>query len=138
MRSGARFPLPLSDRLAYNEGRRSAMARVLLVLLIIAAAGYFIYQQTGRAPTDEDLLVDGLKERYAVVVNKFTSAVGRSGMLGVDTTFDLDSVVEQIKKIRTELADLRGRLTEARAIRKADALIVKVEHFCKTNNILRP
>ena len=114
------------------------MARVLLVLLIIAAAGYFIYQQTGRAPTDEDLLVDGLKERYAVAVNKFTSAVGRSGMLGVDTTFDLDDVVEQIKKVRTELADLRGRLTEARAIRKADALSVKVEYFCKTNNILRP
>jgi hypothetical protein len=114
------------------------MARVLLVLLIIAAAGYFIYQQTGRAPTDEDLLVDGLKERYAVAVNKFTSAVGRSGMLGVDTTFDLDYVVEQIKKVRTELADLRGRLTEARAIRKADALSVKVEYFCKTNNILRP
>jgi len=114
------------------------MARVLLVLLIIAAAGYFIYQQTGRAPTDEDLLVEGLKERYAVVVNKFTSAVGRSGLLGVDTTFDLDSVVAQIQKIRSELADLRGRLTEARAIRKADAFSVKVEYFCKTNNILRP
>ncbi len=114
------------------------MAKALLVLLIIAAAGYFIYQQTGRAPTDEDLLVTDIKDRYAVVVNRFTSAVGRSGMIGIDTTFDLDSVVAQAQKIRSELADLRGRLTEDRAIRKAEALSVKVEHFCKTNNILRP
>lgn len=114
------------------------MAKALLILLIIAAAGYFIYQQTGRAPTDEDLLVTDIKDRYAVVVNRFTSAVGRSGMIGIDTTFDLDSVVAQAQKIRSELADLRGRLTEDRAIRKAEALSVKVEHFCKTNNILRP
>ncbi len=114
------------------------MAKALLVLILVAAAAYFIYQQTGQAPTEEDLLVDGLKDRYAVVVNKFTSAVGRSGMLGVDTTFDLDTVVAQVLKIRSELTDLRERLTEARAIRKADALIVKVEHFCKTNNIIRP
>lgn len=114
------------------------MAKALLVLIVIAAAAYFVYQEVGLAPTEEDLLVEGIKDRYAVVVNKFTSAVGRSGMLGVDTTFDLDTVVEQVKKIRTELTDLRNSLSEARAIRKADALIVKVEHFCKTNNILGP
>lgn len=114
------------------------MAKTLLILIVIAAAAYFIYQEVGGAPTEEDRLVEDIKDRYAVVVNKFTSAVGRSGMLGVDTTFDLDSVVEQIKKIRTELEGLRDRLTESRAIRKADALSVKVEHFCKTNSILRP
>lgn len=114
------------------------MAKTLLVLLVIAAAAYFIYQEIGRPPTEEDQLVADIKGRYAVVVNKFTSAVGRSGMIGVDTTFDLDSVVAQIQKIRTELTDLRGRLTESRAIRKAEAFSVKVEHFCKTNNILRP
>ncbi|RPI99591.1 MAG: hypothetical protein EHM31_09865 [Candidatus Aminicenantes bacterium] len=114
------------------------MGKTIVVLLLIAAAGYFVYQQVGRTPSEEEQLVSHLRERYSVVVGKFTSAVGRSGLIGMDTTFDTETAVTQIQKVRAELAELRGKLTEARAISKAAALSEKIEAFCKKNEILGP
>ena len=114
------------------------MFKTLVVLLLIAGAAYFVYQQIGRTPSEEEQLVTHLRERFAVVVNKFTSAVGRSGLIGMDTTFDAETVVTQIQRVRAELAELRKKLTEPEAIRKADALAEKIEAFCKKNEITRP
>jgi hypothetical protein len=114
------------------------MGKTIIVLLLIAGAAYFVYQQVGRTPSEEEQLVTNLRERFAVVVNKFTSAVGRSGLIGMDTTFDTETVVTQIQKVRADLAELRRKLTEPEAIRKADALSEKIEAFCKKNEITGP
>jgi len=114
------------------------MAKTIVVLLLVAAAGYFVYQRIGRTPSDEEMLVTNLRERYAVQVNRFTSAVGRSGLIGMDSTYDTDGVIGQIKRIRAELAALRRQLTEAKAIREADALAERIEAFFRKNEITRP
>jgi hypothetical protein len=114
------------------------VGRTLVILLLIAGAGYFVYQQVGRTPSEEAMLVTHLRERYVVLVNKFTSAAGRSGMIGIDTSFDTESVVAQIQSLRAELAALRSKLTEDGAIRKAGALSDKIESFCRKNEIKRP
>ncbi len=59
-------------------------------------------------------------------------------MIGIDTTDQTETAVNQTLKIRAELADLRMRLTEAAAIKKADKLSEKIEYFCKKNDIIRP
>ncbi len=114
------------------------MGKTIIVLLLIAGAAYFVYQQVGRTPSEEVQLVKHLGERYAVVVNKFLSASGRAGSIGMDTTFDSETAVVQIKKVQAELARLRETLTEDRAIQKADALAEKIDAFCKKNDITRP
>jgi hypothetical protein len=114
------------------------MGKTIIVLLLIAGAAYFVYQQVGRAPSEEVQLVTHLGERYAVVVNKFLSASGRAGSIGMDTTFDSETAVVQIKKVQAELARLRETLTEDKAIQKADALAEKIDAFCKKNDITRP
>ena len=114
------------------------MGKTIVVLILIAAAGYFVYQQVGRTPSEEEQLVTHLRDRYTVVINKFTSAAGRSGLIGIDTTFDTEQAVNQMQKIRAELAELRRKLTEGKAIRKAEELSGKIETFCKKNEILRP
>lgn len=114
------------------------MAKTLLVLVLIAGAAFIIYQNVGRPASEEEQLVDHFRDRYAIVVNKFLSAAGRSGAIGLDTTFDAETAVVQIKGLRAELAGLRETLTEARAIRKADALADKIETFCEKNGIIRP
>ncbi len=114
------------------------MAKALLVLLLIAGAAFFIYQQTNRTPSEEEEMVASIRDRYAVVVNKFLSAAGRSGAIGMDTTYDAETAVAQVLKLRAELDRLRKTLTEERAIGKADALAEKIEYFCKKNDIIRP
>ena len=114
------------------------MAKTLLVLLLIAGAAFLIYRQVSMADSEEVQLVRDLQDRFAIVINRFTSASGRSGMIGIDTMDQTETAVNQTLKIRAELADLRKRLTEAAAIKKADKLSEKIENFCKKNDILRP
>jgi hypothetical protein len=114
------------------------MAKTLLVLVLIAGAAFFIYKQTNRTDSEEMAKVDSIRERYVIVVNKFTSAVGRSGAIGMDTTLDAETASVQVLKLRAELARLRQTLTEERAIGKADELAEKIEYFCKKNDITRP
>ena len=114
------------------------MLKTLVVLLLIAGAAYFVYQQVGRTPSEEEMLVTHLRERYAVVLNKFLSAAGRAGMSSMDTTFDSETAVTQIQKIQSELAELQQKLTDARAIREAEKLSEKIKTFCKKNEIIRP
>jgi len=114
------------------------MAKALIVLLLIVAAVFFIFHQTYRTDAEEIALVDSIRDRYAVVVNKFLSATGRAGAIGIDTTYDSEAAANQVLKLRDELAHLRKTLTEKRAIGKADALAEKIENFCKKNDIIRP
>ena len=114
------------------------MAKKLIVLLLIAGAAYFIYQRTNQTTSEEDQLVASLKDRYAVIVDKFVSAAGRSGAIGMDTTYDAETAVVQIQKLRTELAELRRKLTEEKAVAKARALAEKIDDFCKKNVITGP
>ncbi len=114
------------------------MAKKLIVLLLIAGAAYFIYQRTNQTTSEEDQLVASLKDRYAVIVDKFVSAAGRSGAIGMDTTYDAETAVVQIQKLRTELAELRRKLTEEKAVAKARALAEKIDDFCKKNDITGP
>jgi hypothetical protein len=115
-----------------------AMGKTIVVLLLIAAAGYFVYQRFNQPASEEEQLVAHLGERFAVNLEKFTSAAGRAGMTGLDSSYDIEIVITEIRKVRTELAGLRPRLAEAKAIRKADELSVKIERFFKKNELLAP
>jgi hypothetical protein len=88
------------------------MAKALLVLLLIAGAAFFIYRQTNRTDSAEIATVDSFRDRFAVVVNRFMSATGRAGALGLETLADSESAVTQVLKLRDELAQLRKTLTE--------------------------
>lgn len=114
------------------------MGKGFVALVLIAAAAFFIYKQTGQEPSEEEAWVASIKDRYAVVVNKFLSAAGRSGAIGMDTTMDSETAVTQVLKVRADLAKLRGSLTEEKAIRKADELAEKIENFCRKNDIISP
>ena len=89
------------------------MGKTIIVLLLIAGAAYFVYQQVGRTPSEEEQLVGHMRDRYAVVVGKFTSASGRAGLTGMDSTLDSETAVVQIQKLQAELTRLEEGMSEA-------------------------
>jgi len=113
------------------------MAKGLLVLILIAGAAFLIYRQTNQKPSEEEAMVASVRDRYAVVVNKFLSAAGRSGAIGMDTTMDSETAAAQMLKLRADLAEIRKSLTEDKAIAKARELAEKIEDFCEKNDIIR-
>lgn len=114
------------------------MRKVLIVLVLIAGAAYFIHRQSQVASSEEVQLVRDLQARFSDAINQFAGSVGRSGTIGINVSFDTEASVTRIEKIRKELAELRERLTEPAAIKRADKLAEKIEFFCKQNNILGP
>ncbi|HPW17478.1 MAG TPA: hypothetical protein PLP83_03760 [Candidatus Aminicenantes bacterium] len=114
------------------------MRRVLIVLILIGGAGYYIYNRSQVGQSEEVFQVKNIQQRFSLALNKFTGAAGRSGAIGMDTTFDTETAVRQIEDIRKELAELRKRLTEPAAITRAEKLAEKIEYFCKLNDIIRP
>ena len=113
------------------------MGKTIIAILLIAGAAYLVYTRVGQTPSEEMQLVKHLNQRFEAVVSKFSSAQSRAGLVG-DSVFDAGAAADLARKIRDELAELRARLTEEKAIRKADELAEKVETFCKTNDIIRP
>jgi hypothetical protein len=116
----------------------TSMVRKLIILALILGAAYVIYQRVNKPQSAEDQRVAQLRDRYVVLVNKFTGAVGRAANMGVDTSFDVESVVIQLKELRTEVTEMRRTLTEERAIGKADELADKITQFFKKNDITGP
>ncbi len=113
------------------------MGKAIVVLLLIAAAGYFIYDRLGQSPSPEMQQVKNLTKQYEGIVSAFSSAQSRAGLVG-DSIFDAGSAAARMVQVRNDLADLRRKLTEDKAIEKANALAEKVEAFCQKNGIQRP
>jgi hypothetical protein len=114
------------------------MRKILIVVILIAGAAYFIHQRSTVSSSEEVFKVKHLQARFSEALNRFSSAAGRAGTMGIDTTFDTETTVTEIENVRKELAELRETLTETAAINKADKLSEKIAYFCKQNNILRP
>jgi hypothetical protein len=108
------------------------MGKAFLVILLIAIAAFFVYKQTHKPATAEELAVKGVEERFLAASNKFISAAGGGLPAGLD---EAESAVVQVQRVRNELIRLRKTLTEDKAIAMAEALQTKVDEFCRKNEI---
>jgi len=108
------------------------MGKAFLVILLIAIAAFFIYKQTRTPATGEELAVKAVEERFTAASNKFISAAGGGLAIGLE---EAESAMVQVQRARNELARLRKTLTEDKAIALADGLKIKVDEFCRKNDI---
>lgn len=112
------------------------MGKALIILIVAVAAGLLLYNHMKHSDSEEEALVDGVRARYAEAVNKYLQAVRYGAGLGLDRSMDVEQATNEILKARAELTKLRKGLTEAKAIRKAETLADKIEHFCRQNSII--
>ncbi len=108
------------------------MGKVILVLLLIGVVAFFVLQKAKTPATEEELKVKAVAERFLAVQGKIMGSGGGTGPVDLDTT---EGFINQMKRIRVEIADLRRTLTEDKARQAAEDLRYKIEEFCKKNDI---
>jgi hypothetical protein len=108
------------------------MGKAFLVILLIAVAAFFVYKQTHKPLSEEELKVKAVEERFLAASSKFMGAAAGGVAVGLDAA---EAAAIQVQKTRDGLARLIGTLTEDKAILKAEELRAKIDEFIRKNDI---
>jgi len=108
------------------------MGKAFLVILLVAIAAFFIYKQTHRPLSEEELAVKAVEESFAMAEAKFMGNAAGGLASGLDSA---EQAVVDVQKVRRELGRLRQTLTEEKATARAEALAAKIDEFCRKNDI---
>ena len=95
----------------------------LLVLILVIAAGYFAYQKfIAGGASDEQKQVQALADEFSAAKQRLVQAERSSAVSGMDTTGDVDGVMNAVDSLREKLRTLKERLTEEKAMETANKL----------------
>lgn len=109
--------------------------KVLIWIIILVVIGYFAYNQFNQPLSDQEQAVKDLEGRFNTASRAFVGAVRMAGETGLDTTSDAEMAINKIKKIRTELSQLKPTLSEEGAIDRSDKLETRITEFYKKNDL---
>jgi hypothetical protein len=108
------------------------MGKAFLVILLIAVAVFFIYKQTHKPLSEEELKVKAVEERFIAASSQVMGSAAGGAAAGLDV---IEAAAIQVQKTRAELVRLGQVLTEPKAILKAEELKAKIDEFCRKNDI---
>jgi|GEM_PF-603689 len=112
------------------------MARVLFVILLIAAAAFLIYRQANQESSDEVRMVRAIEARFEIAVVKFMGAGKISGTLAASSIEETEKALAGLKRVRDEFDSLKPTLKNEKAIRLAEKLGQRIDEFFTKNEIL--
>jgi len=102
----------------------------LLVLILVAGAGYFAYQKfvVGES-SQEQKQVQVLTDEFAAVKQQMTQAERSAGATGLDMTSDAGSSMAAAEAVLEKLQELKARLSEKKALAKSADLEREIRAF---------
>ncbi|MCU0237348.1 MAG: hypothetical protein MUC72_09730 [Acidobacteria bacterium] len=102
----------------------------ILVLIIIAAAGYFAYQNfiVGKQ-SEETGQVRALAGDFAAIKQQLAQAERSAGATGMDTTSEANSAMGAAEALLKTLQELQGGLGEEEALQEAEELEAEIRAF---------
>ncbi len=103
--------------------------KALIVILILAAAGYLAYTYLYVPLTDEEKLVHNLEKRFDEASRSLLGAERAAGATGLDTTDDAELAIRRVRRIENELKNLKPTLKDESSKQKADELLAKIQNF---------
>ncbi len=102
----------------------------LLLLILVAAVGYFAYQKfvVGEG-SQEQKQVQALTDEFAAIKQQMTQAERSAGATGMDMTSDVGSSLAAAEAVLKRLLELKGSLTEEKALTKTAELEREIRAF---------
>ena len=102
----------------------------LIVLILILAAGYFVYQKfVVGSLGDEQKQVQALADDFAAVKQQMAQAETSAGATGMDMTSDVDTAMGGAEAVLKKLRELKENLKEEKAREMANKLEVELQAF---------
>ena len=102
----------------------------LFLLIVIAAAGYFAYQQfIVHDLSAEQRQVQAIADEFQAARQRMGQAERAAAVGGLDTTSDAGDVVHLAGVLLEKLQALQEKLTEDKAVEMADKLAAELNAF---------
>jgi xanthine dehydrogenase iron-sulfur cluster and FAD-binding subunit A len=102
----------------------------LLVLILVLAAAYIAYQKfVVRGTSEEQKQVQALADDFAAVKQQMAQAETSAGATGMDMTSDVDTAMGGAEAVLKKLQELRESLREERALEMAAGLEAEIRAF---------
>jgi hypothetical protein len=109
--------------------------RAVIIIIILAVLAFLVYSFILSPQSEEEKMVRALEDEFDTAVGNFLRAGRTMAGTGLDTTSDVDDAVRKIKKVERDLKELKNKLTEESAQKKAEKLEAKIKEFVRKNEI---
>ncbi|MFA9453379.1 MAG: hypothetical protein ACERK6_05620 [Candidatus Aminicenantaceae bacterium] len=110
--------------------------KALIVILILAAAGYLAYTYLYVPMTDEEKIIHDLEKRFDEASRSLLGAERMAGSTGMDTTSDAELAIRRVQRLENELKNLKPTLKDESSKLKAAELEKKIQNFKQQVGIL--
>ena len=110
--------------------------RVLIWILVIAVIGFLAYNYFHSALSEEGKQVKEVEKKFNAAVEQYVRAVRTTAEIAMATLPDSDEAVRKVKNVKKELEELKKRLKEEDALKKAEKLEEKIREFYRKNELL--
>ena len=110
--------------------------KALIVILILAAAGYLAYTYLYVPMTDEEKIVHNLEKRFDEASRSLLGAERMAGSTGLDTTSDAELAIRRVRRLENELKNLKPTLKDENNKLKSEELEKIIRNFKKQVGIL--
>lgn len=108
----------------------------IVILLILAAVGYFGYNHFVKPLTGEEQEVQVIEKKFDAAVEQYLQAVRKMGGYGMATVSDVDYAIKKVGTTRTALTNLKRRLKEKDAVERAGKLEARMRTFYSQNDLV--
>ncbi len=104
----------------------------LIVLILIVAAGYFVYQKFVAGEQGEEMQqVRTLEDEFSAIKQQMAQAERAAGVSGMDMTSEADSAMGAAEALLKKVQELKESLAEENALQKAEELEQQIGAFLK-------
>jgi hypothetical protein len=106
------------------------MKRLLLLVLVVAGGivGYSYFLNAPPASADELVMAD-LEHQFDSASQSMMQATRSTGVLGLDSTADIEAARMKVRRLESELQQLKPRLASDASRQRADRLEQKIRAF---------
>jgi C4-dicarboxylate-specific signal transduction histidine kinase len=107
----------------------------LVWLVIVGALAYLGYTQFIQPRTAEEAQVRHLEKEFQRATDRYIESMRQAGEPGIVILADPETAEKMVKDLRPKLQELMKKLTNEKAIDRAQKLESQIATFCERNQI---